>query len=86
MKKFASHISHYISLFGILAAGTLAFFLFPWDKTFQASAALATAVAYVVWGIVHHVYHEDLYLAVLVEYVIVASLGLVLVFSVLLRA
>lgn len=85
IRKFAHHLPHYLSLFAVLGAGFLGFALFGWDKAFQASIAVAMATAYVVWGIVHHAYHEDLYPQVLVEYLVVAALGLVLVLSTLFR-
>lgn len=48
--------------------------------------AIAVAVAYVTWGIIHHFIHRDLYLAVVIEYLAVASLGLVIIFSLILRS
>ncbi len=47
--------------------------------------ALAVAISYVSWGIIHHYIHHDLTFAVLVEYLAVAILGLVMVFSLLAR-
>jgi len=86
MKKIAHHIPHYLSLFGILAVSALGFYLFKYDKIFQEAITIAAAASYVSWGIVHHAYHEDLYLAVIIEYLLVALLGLVLIFSTLLAA
>lgn len=85
MKKLARHLPHYLSLFAILAFGALGFVLVSTDRAFQLSVAAATATAYVAWGIIHHAYHEDLYLPVLIEYVLVAALGLIIVFSTLYR-
>ncbi len=85
MKHFSKHLPHYLSLIGIFVAGFIGFWYFGYDKLFQAAVAIAIAVAYVVWGIVHHYIHKDLYLSVVIEYIVVASLGLVLVFSLVLR-
>lgn len=85
MKKFAHHLPHYLSLFGILSFAAAGLVLFSWDKALQMAVGVATTAAYVAWGVVHHAYHEDLYLPVLLEYIIVAVLGLVIVFSVLFR-
>jgi hypothetical protein len=86
MKRLAKHLPHYTSLIGILLAGALGFYLFSYDRLFQASVASAVAVAYVAWGLIHHHLHKDLHWTVVVEYLVVASLGLVLVFSLIFRA
>lgn len=86
MKGISKHLPHYFVLFGLLAAGILAFLLFSYDKGFQMIVAIAVALSYVAWGIVHHSIHRDLYLSVVIEYLAVASLGLVIVFSLLLRS
>lgn len=85
MKNFAEHLPHYLVLLGMLFAGILAFLLFSYDRVFQMIVAIATAVSYVFWGLVHHAIHEDLYFSVVIEYLAVASLGLVIVFSLILR-
>jgi hypothetical protein len=86
MKGISKHLPHYFVLFGLLAAGILAFLLFSYDKGFQMIVATAVALSYVAWGIVHHSIHRDLYLSVVIEYLAVASLGLVIVFSLILRS
>ena len=85
MRNLAKHLPHYLTLFGILLAGFAGFLLFSFDRGFQAIVAVSLAVAYVAWGIVHHAIHKDLYLSVVLEYVAVASLGLVIIFSLILR-
>jgi EamA domain-containing membrane protein RarD len=86
MKHLTKHLPHYISLGAILIAGIVGFWVFQYDRLFQASVAVAVAVSYVVWGIVHHSIHDDLHASVVVEYLLVASLGLIIVFSLIFRA
>ena len=86
MKNFAKHTSHYLPLLGILFLGVLAFALFSYDRAFQVAISISTALAYVAWGLIHHHLHRDLHLAVFIEYLIVASLGLVIVFSLIFRS
>jgi FtsH-binding integral membrane protein len=86
MKNFAKHLPHYLSLFIILLAGFVGLVLFSYDKKFQVSAALITAGAYVTWGIVHHTVHKDLYLETIIEYIAIAILGLVIIFSLIIRS
>ena len=86
MKNIAKHLPHYMALLGIFAVGVVGFILFSYDRLFQIGVAIALAVAYVAWGIIHHYIHRDLHLAVVIEYIAVACLGLVLVFSLVLRS
>jgi EamA domain-containing membrane protein RarD len=85
MKSFVKHLPHYFVLFGVLFAGVLAFTLFSYDKIFQMIVTIAVAVSYVVWGLIHHWIHRDLYFSVVIEYLVVATLGVVVVFSLILR-
>lgn len=85
MKNLAKHLPHYFGLIGVLVLGVLAFYLFSYDRSFQAAVVVAVAVSYVVWGVMHHHIHRDLHLAVFIEYLAVASLGLVIVFSLIFR-
>jgi hypothetical protein len=83
IKNFTRHLPHYLGLLGLFAAGVIGFLLFSYDRLFQISVVVAVAVGYVAWGIIHHKIHRDLYPSVVVEYIAVAILGLVIVFSLL---
>jgi hypothetical protein len=85
MKNLAKLFPHYFPLLGIFIAGIVGFSIFLYDKTFQIIIASAIAVAYVVWGVIHHLIKKDLYLSVVVEYMVVATLGLVILFSIIFR-
>ncbi len=84
MKSFTKHLSHYLVLFGILIAGFVGTIVFFYDKNFQTAVVLATGASYFAWGIVHHYLHNDLHLEVVIEYLAVAVLGFVLLFSLIL--
>lgn len=75
------HLTHYMSLIAILGVGLLGLLYFPHSSYFQIAVAVALSAGYVTWGIVHHYIHRDLHLSVVIEYVVVACLGLVIVFS-----
>lgn len=81
MKDIKKHILHYSTLLAILGTGVIGFYIFSYDRLFQAAVGVSIAVSYVAWGIVHHKIHDDLHASVVVEYILVASLGLVIVFS-----
>lgn len=86
MKAFTKHIQHYLPLVSIIIAGVLGFTLFSYDEVFQFAVSIAVAVAYVAWGLIHHHLHRDLHLSVVIEYLVIAVLGLVVIFSLLFRA
>jgi hypothetical protein len=85
MKVFIRDLSHYLVLFGILLAGFSGLILFSYDKAFQAAVALALVLSYASWGMVHHYLHKDLHFEVVLEYFIVAVLGFVIIFSIIIR-
>jgi hypothetical protein len=86
MKTFAKHLPHYLSLFGILFAAFAGLILFSYDKYFQLSIAVATAAAYVAWGIVHHILHKDFHFEIFLEYLAVAIVGLTIILSLIIRS
>ncbi len=85
-KKITHHLSHYLPLIGILVASLLGFYFFPYDKGFQMATSVAAASGYVSWGLVHHYLHRDLHVSVVLEYLSVATLGVVILFFTLFRA
>lgn len=85
MKTLSRHLYHYLPLFGVFAAGLLVFVRFSQDVWFMLAAAVAVSVSYVVWGIVHHYLHHDLYWEVAFEYLIYAAVGLLMITSVIFR-
>jgi EamA domain-containing membrane protein RarD len=86
MEDFSKHITHYVALFAVLFAGVAGFWVFSYERLFQAAVAVSVAVSYVVWGIVHHTIHKDLTGSVIVEYILIATLGLIIVFSLIFSA
>jgi hypothetical protein len=86
MKKATHNLSHYLPLLGILLAGYFGFSLFSYDHIFQIAMIIATGVGYVAWGIIHHHIHKDLTPAIVAEYIAIGFLGVVIVFSLILRA
>lgn len=86
VKKASTYLKHYLPLLGIFLAGILGFLLFSYDRSFQIVVMIATAISYVLWGVVHHHLHKDLDLSVVVEYVVIALLGVIIVASIVYRA
>lgn len=85
MRDLTRHLSHYMALFGILLAGFAGLILFSYDKNFQIAVAAALSASYVAWGVTHHYLHRDLHIETFLEYLAVAILGFVIIFSLVLR-
>ncbi len=83
MRQFSKDFNHYIPLIGVMLAGTLGIILFSYDQIFQAVLAVVVATCYVLWGLVHHHLHHDLEFNVFVEYLAIASIGLMIIMSVI---
>jgi hypothetical protein len=77
------HIIHYIVLAFILAGGITAFYLARPDTTLQFIVAVILAVAYIAWGLIHHALQKDLHQKVVVEYILIASIALILLATIL---
>ena len=76
-----SHWSHYVALLAILAFGIFSFWFFRRTPQAQVFSAFLTASFYVAWGTIHHYLEGDLHLRVILEYVAVALLGFLILFS-----
>ncbi len=85
MKRILRDLPHYVILFSIFVTAIAIFMFFPNDRILQVAVASATAISYVIWGVVHHMLHEDLYPEVVIEYTLIAILGLVVVLSLIFR-
>lgn len=86
VKKHIHHVPHYFPLLGILVVSAYGFYVFSYDKLFQMAIGIAAATSYVMWGVVHHTLKKDFSLEVFIEYVSVAILGTIMIFSVILRS
>lgn len=86
MKTFGRHTYHYLPLMGIFVLGTLAFVFFPHDRKLQLSTVVAVCTAYITWGVVHHAIHRDLYLVVVLEYIMTAIIGFLVLASLIYQA
>lgn len=75
------HFHHYFSLVAIFAFGLTGFYFFRYDNFFQTGLVVAMAVAYISWGIIHHIIHKDIRLEIIIEYVAIAILGIITTLS-----
>lgn len=73
------HLGYYVPLFCMLVFGI---FLIPhlaYARELQMSLVVAMAAFYVVWGILHHVVHHDITTKIVIEYILIGSLGMTIV-------
>lgn len=83
MQDLTRHLSHYLSLFGVIIASLLGMVVFHFDREFQAAIAISAGAAFFVWGIMHHHIHDDLHPKIIMEYASMAALGIVVFLFVL---
>lgn len=83
-KDFSRHPLHYFTLLTVQLTGLWGVFLFSYNSAMQLIIVISMAVSYVVWGIVHHREHRDLHPKIILEYLLVATLA-VLIFGSLLQ-
>ncbi len=80
MKK---HFGYYLSFLAILGAGITAVFLSQGDKNLQLDFVILLAGAYILWGILHHFVHHSVTIRLTIEYIVVACLGVAVIFFIL---
>lgn len=83
MSKNVDHIGHYICLVLILIFGFLLVYLGRGRHDLQMAGVVLTTFCYVGWGIFHHLINHDLTAKIVIEYVLVGSLGVAIVFFLL---
>lgn len=77
------HLTHYLSLIGIIGVSLLGLLIFQYDKNFQTAICLSAGISYIAWGIIHHHIHDDLHIKVVLEYIASAALGVVVLLAVI---
>lgn len=78
-----ARILHFIALLLIFAGGLAMFLAAQGHTVLQLMIGVVTSVAYVAWGIIHHVMQGDLHRKVVIEYVLIGGIAITLLFIVL---
>ena len=76
-------ISHFLVLVAILAVGVFTFIYVRPNTTIQLLVGIVTAVAYVLWGLIHHAIQKDLHQKIVVEYLLIGAIAIVLLVTML---
>ncbi len=78
--KNSDHLLYYTSLVGILALGLILVYSSSPDKSMQMLIVIGMSISYTFLGIVHHLLNHDLATKIVVEYVLIAMLGIAISF------
>ena len=77
------HLYHYGFIVLLFAMGLTVIAIFSPTKQLQMLFVLLIAICYIGWGIVHHAIHHDLTAKIVIEYVLIASLGISIILFIL---
>lgn len=77
------HPDYYIALILLLLCSGWLLFLFSYNKVLQLGIFIGMTLAYIVAGLLHHRFHHDFYPKIMVEYILIGTLGIA-VFALLL--
>lgn len=82
LKRMSEHTIYYIAL---IIMFSLSFFLAhsSSDRGFQIGVIIVTTFFYVLWGIIHHIINHDLHTKIMVEYILIGTFGLTIIFFLL---
>lgn len=78
-----TNLYHYFILLLLLAAGTAAFYMVRPNVGYQLAVGIITAVAYMLWGIIHHAVLKDLHHKIVIEYMLIGAIAIVLLVTIL---
>ncbi len=80
MTKLNDHLLYYVFLIASLVIGTMLILAFSPNKILQMSSVVGLSFVYVLIGIIHHLINHDLVAKIVIEYVLVAALGIAAAF------
>jgi hypothetical protein len=80
MQNIRRHTWYYTSLFLILIASVVLVLQANGDTSMQMLAVVMAGFFYALWGIIHHYREHDLSAKIVLEYVLISSLGMTAVY------
>ncbi len=83
VEKFKKHIGYYIVLFLIFGLGLLVTLMASPNSKLQIFTISLTIILYVLWGIFHHFINHELTNKIMIEYILIGSLGLSILFFIM---
>lgn len=83
MKTIKKHFRYYFSLILILGLGLLLTVSVGPNAKLQGIIIMLTIMSYILWGIIHHLLSHELTVRIVIEYVLIGTLGLSVLFFVI---
>lgn len=83
MKKPVRNILDYLILTLIVSVAIIFTLYFNGNKNYQQTVIVGLSILYIVWGIIHHLKEKTLQARIVLEYVLYAFLGCILVIGLL---
>lgn len=80
-KEISEKPAEYLSLLIMFMASAVLFITFNFDPHVQRRIVYLTAGIYFAWSLYHHYKRGDLHLSIIIEYLIFALLGTVVLFA-----
>jgi len=80
IKRFSSHFVYHLSLIAILFFGLVLSLTVASDKKSQMLVLTFTTFFYAGWGILHHAINHELTAKIMLEYILVGTLGMSIIF------
>lgn len=81
--RINEHLLYYASLIMILGLGFYFVYSSAPDRQLQLMGVFVTSSIYAIWGIMHHAINHSLVAKIMVEYVLIAALGIAIAFFIL---
>lgn len=78
-------VVHYFVLVLVLVAGIFGVVFFSGVKEVQLMIVWLMGIGYLMWGVFHHLVHNDFHLKVFLEYFFVSAIGVLPVSALLLQ-
>ena len=78
MQNFKTHFWYYTVSILIYTASLVLILSVSYNHKLQSLFVIMAAVFYFVWSLLHHYVHHELHTKVVVEYALIASLGVIL--------
>ncbi|MFA5827932.1 MAG: hypothetical protein WC841_01020 [Candidatus Shapirobacteria bacterium] len=83
-KEISQKPIEYIALLIIFILFATAFYLFSFDPHSQRRVIYAASGSYFLWSLYHHYKRGDLHISIVIEYLLIAIFGIVLLSSTML--
>ena len=81
--EIKKHTLYYTAFLLILVFGTISILAAAPNRELQMRFVAFTTIGYILFGIVHHMYTHDISIKIVVEYVLMGSLGMTIIFFIL---